>query len=43
MALELIYLGSLYAQLDECVANVTRSLGLYDVVSNLYSVFLQMF
>lgn len=31
VALAPIYLGSLYARLDECVANETQSLGRYDV------------
>lgn len=35
-----IYLGSLYARFDECVANVARSLGRYDVVSFMDSVYL---
>lgn len=37
------YLGSLYARLDECVANAARSLGRYDVVTYANSSFLQMF
>lgn len=35
--------GSLYTQLDECVANMTRWQGCYDVVSHVDSMFLQMF
>lgn len=38
-----VYLGSLYACLDECVAKVARSLGRYDVVTYMRSSFLQMF
>lgn len=39
-ALASIYMGSLYARLGECVANVVLSLRRYDVVSH---VFFQMF
>lgn len=30
VVLATIYLGSLYARLDECIPNMTRSLGCYD-------------
>lgn len=32
--LALIYLGSLYAMLDECVGNVVQSVGRYNVVTS---------
>lgn len=41
--LAIVYLRSLYAHLEECVADMSRSLGRYDVVSHIDSVFLQMF
>lgn len=43
MALASIYLRSLYARLEECVANVIEPLGHYDVVTHVNSSFLQMF
>lgn len=43
MALVLVYRGSLYARLDECVANMMRSLGRYGVASYVDFDFLQMF
>lgn len=43
LALGLIYLGSLFARLDEFIINVTRSLGSYDVVMHVNSSFLQIF
>lgn len=43
MVIAPIYLGSLCTQLDECVLNVMRSLGPYNVVSHVDYVFLQMF
>lgn len=43
MALGPIYQQSLYAWLDECVANVMRLLGHYDIVSHVDPFILQMF
>lgn len=43
MALAAIYLGSLYTRLDECVTNVARSLGHFDMVSHMDSILLHMF
>lgn len=43
IALVPIYMGFLYAGLDECVTNVMWSLGRYDVVSHIYYGFLYMF
>lgn len=43
MARAPIYMGSLYARLDECVANITHSLGHYNIMSHVVSVFLQIF
>lgn len=43
MVLAPIYLGSLYARLDECIANVAWISGFYSVVYHVDSDFLQMF
>lgn len=42
-ALAPIYLGSLYACLDECITNIAQLLGRSDVVMHVDSSFLQMF
>lgn len=41
--LALLYLGFLYAQLDDCVNNVVCSVGRYNVVTHVDLCFLQMF
>lgn len=38
-----LYLGSFYAQLDNCIRNVTFSVGRYDVVTHVDSAFHQIF
>lgn len=38
-----IYFGSLYSNLDECMANVVRSIGTYDMVTHTDTIFLQIF
>lgn len=43
LALASWFLGSLYARLDECSQNVTRSMGNYDAVSYIEANFLQLF
>lgn len=43
LVLALLYLGSLYAQLDECLKGVLRSVGRYDVVTYVEASFLQLF
>lgn len=43
VALPPIYLGSSYARLDECFANMMGSLGRHDVVSYVDSAFQQLF
>lgn len=43
LALASWYLGSLYAHLEECLRNITRSFGRYDVVSFVDTNFLQLF
>lgn len=43
MALVSIFLGYLYAWLDECVWNIACSLGRYNIVTHAGTSFLQMF
>lgn len=43
LALALIYLGSLSAHLDKCVANIAQPLGHYDVIMPVNFSFLQIF
>lgn len=43
LPLEPLYLGSLYALLDESYENVTPSVGCYDVVTFIDTSFLQIF
>lgn len=38
-----LYLGSLYAQLDDCVNNVIWFVGRYQMVAHVNACFLQMF
>lgn len=38
-----LYLGPLYARMDECAGNITREVGRYDVVTHAHSSFLQVF
>lgn len=43
LALAHLYLGSLYARLDQCSCYIFKSVGQYDVVSYVDASFLQMF
>lgn len=43
LALTLLYLGSLFYHFDECVYNITRSMGRYLVVTYADTSFLQLF
>lgn len=38
-----LYLGLLYARVDECVRNITSSMGGYDVFTHVDSAFIQIF
>lgn len=42
-ALASLYLGSLYAQLDECIGNIVQVVERYDVVMHANAYFLKMF